>query len=158
MKELQGQLNLQNIHIAIVVADFNESVTSKLVNGAIVTLKKLGVNNEYITVVHVPGAFEIPFTVKKLLATEKYDGIMTLGAVIKGETDHYDLICQNVASGIMSLNLQGTIPVTFGILTTDNIEQAMQRAGLKMGNEGSSTAQSLQEFPLIVKLSNSKAK
>lgn len=146
MKELQGQLNLQNIHIAIVVADFNESVTSKLVNGAIVTLKKLGVNNEYITVVHVPGAFEIPFTVKKLLATEKYDGIMTLGAVIKGETDHYDLICQNVASGIMSLNLQGTIPVTFGILTTDNIEQAMQRAGLKMGNEGSSTAQSLQEM------------
>lgn len=146
MKELQGQLNLQNIHIAIVVADFNESVTSKLVNGAVVTLKKLGVNNEYITVVHVPGAFEIPFTVKKLLATEKYDGIMTLGAVIKGETDHYDLICQNVASGIMSLNLQGTIPVTFGILTTDNIEQAMQRAGLKMGNEGSSTAQSLIEM------------
>lgn len=146
MKELQGQLNLQNIHIAIVVADFNESVTSKLVNGAVVTLKKLGVNNEYITVVHVPGAFEIPFTVKKLLATEKYDGIMTLGAVIKGETDHYDLICQNVASGIMSLNLQGTIPVTFGILNTDNIEQAMQRAGLKMGNEGSSTAQSLIEM------------
>lgn len=146
MKELQGQLNLQNIHIAIVVADFNESVTSKLVNGAVVTLKKLGVNNEYITVVHVPGAFEIPFTVKKLLATEKYDGIMTLGAVIKGETDHYDLICQNVASGIMSLNLQGAIPVTFGILTTDNIEQAMQRAGLKMGNEGSSTAQSLIEM------------
>lgn len=146
MKELQGQLNLQNTHIAIVVADFNESVTSKLVNGAVVTLKKLGVNNEYITVVHVPGAFEIPFTVKKLLATEKYDGIMTLGAVIKGETDHYNLICQNVASGIMSLNLQGSIPVTFGILTTDNIEQAMQRAGLKMGNEGSSTAQSLIEM------------
>ena len=71
---------------------------------------------------------------------------MTLGAVIKGETDHYDLICQNVASGIMSLNLQGTIPVTFGILNTDNIEQAMQRAGLKMGNEGSSTAQSLIEM------------
>ena len=78
--------------------------------------------------------------------SERFDGIMTLGAVIKGDTDHYDLICQNVTRGIMDLNLQGKIPVTFGILTTDNIEQAMQRAGLKMGNEGASTAQSLLEM------------
>ena len=84
--------------------------------------------------------------VKQLLIQNKYDGILTLGAVIKGETDHYDLICQNVASGIMNLNLTSNIPITFGVLTTDNVEQAMQRAGLKAGNEGSITAQSLLEM------------
>ncbi len=146
MKELQGKLNQQNINIAIVVGNFNESVTGKLVNGAIATFHKLGIADDHLTVVHVPGAFEIPFAVKKLLTTDRYDGIMTLGAVIKGDTDHYDLICQGVTNGIMQLNLQGKVPVTFGILTTDNIEQAMQRAGLKMGNEGSSTAQSLLEM------------
>ncbi len=146
MKELQGKLNQPNVNIAIVVGDFNASVTSKLVNGAIATLHKLGIDDNNLTVVHVPGAFEIPFAVKKLLTTDHYDGIMTLGAVIKGDTDHYDLICQGVTNGIMQLNLQGKVPVTFGILTTDNIEQAMQRAGLKMGNEGSSTAESLLEM------------
>lgn len=110
------------------------------------TLEKFGVPTDQINVYHVPGAFEIPFISQRLLATGQFDGIMTLGAVIKGETDHYDLICQNVASGIMNLNAQGKIPVTFGILTTDDIEQAMQRAGLKMGNEGASTAQSLLEM------------
>lgn len=144
MKEINGKFNLQNVKIGIVVADFNETVTKQLVNGAVSMLTKFGV--EDIDVYHVPGAFEIPFIVKQLVAKEKLDGIMTLGAVIKGETDHYDLICQNVASGIMQLNLNSKIPVTFGILTTDNIEQAMQRAGLKAGNEGASTAQSLLEM------------
>ena len=83
---------------------------------------------------------------KQLLTKKEYDGILTLGAIIKGETDHYDLICQNVAGGVMNLNLTSNIPITFGILTTDNIEQAMQRAGLKAGNEGAITAQSLLEM------------
>lgn len=144
MKEINGMFNLQNIKIGIVVADFNETVTKQLVNGAVSMLAKFGV--EDINVYHVPGAFEIPFIVKQLVAKEKLDGIMTLGAVIKGETDHYDLICQNVTNGIMHLNLNSKIPITFGILTTDNIEQAMQRAGLKAGNEGASTAQSLFEM------------
>lgn len=146
MNEFAGKFNQSDVTIAIVVGDFNQSVTKNLADGAVATLRKFGVADKKIDLFHVPGAFEIPFTAKKLMATGKYDGIMTLGAVIKGDTDHYDLICQNVTNGIMQLNLKGKIPVTFGILTTDNIEQAMQRAGLKMGNEGSSTAQSLLEM------------
>lgn len=146
MNEISGKFNQQDLKIAVVVADFNSTVTSQLKEGAVSTLVKFGVNEDQVDVYHVPGAFEIPFATKKLLATGKYDGIMTLGAVIKGETDHYDLICQNITNGIMQLNMQGEVPVTFGILTTDNIEQAMQRAGLKMGNEGASTAQSLLEM------------
>lgn len=146
MKEFTGKFDQSAARIAIVVADFNETVTKQLVEGAVATLAKFGLADDQVSVYHVPGAFEIPFAVKKLLDKGGVAGIMTLGAVIKGETDHYDLICQNVASGIMQLNLQGEVPVTFGILTTDNIEQAMQRAGLKMGNEGASTAQSLLEM------------
>lgn len=146
MNEFSGKFDQQDLHIAIVVADFNSTVTRQLKEGAVATLEKFGVPTDQLTVYHVPGAFEIPFAAKKLMDSERFAGIMTLGAVIKGDTDHYDLICQNVTRGIMDLNLQGKIPVTFGILTTDNIEQAMQRAGLKMGNEGASTAQSLLEM------------
>lgn len=146
MQEFIGKYNLQDLTIGIVVADFNETVTKQLVTGAQTTLEKFGVGSDRIKVCHVPGAFEIPFIAKQMAHDPQFDGIMTLGAVIKGETDHYDLICQNVASGIMNLNLKSPIPITFGILTTDNIEQAMQRAGLKAGNEGASTAQSLLEM------------
>ena len=132
MNEFSGKFDQQNLKIAIVVADFNATVTRQLMEGAVATLEKFGVPTDQINVYHVPGAFEIPFISQRLLASGQFDGIMTLGAVIKGETDHYDLICQNVASGIMRL--------------TDDIEQAMQRAGLKMGNEGASTAQSLLEM------------
>ena len=146
MNEFSGKFDQQDLHIAIVVADFNSTVTRQLKEGAVATLEKFGVPTDQLAIYHVPGAFEIPFAAKKLMESEQFDGIMTLGAVIKGDTDHYALICQNVTHGIMDLNLQGKIPVTFGILTTDNIEQAMQRAGLKMGNEGASTAQSLLEM------------
>ena len=115
--------------IAIVVGKFNESVTRNLADGAIRTLKQFGIKDDQIDLVWVPGAFEIAFAAKKLVESGNYAGVMTLGAVIKGETDHYDLICQSTTSAIMNLNAQGTIPVTFGILTTDTIEQAMQRAG-----------------------------
>ena len=146
MNEISGKFDQHDMKIAVVVADFNDTVTRQLKDGAVNALIKFGLSSDQINVYHVPGAFEIPFTVKRLLASGKFDGIMTLGAVIKGDTDHYDLICQNVTSAIMQLNLQGEVPVTFGLLTTDNIEQAMQRAGLKMGNEGASTAQSLLEM------------
>ncbi|MEE6635346.1 6,7-dimethyl-8-ribityllumazine synthase [Limosilactobacillus pontis] len=146
MNEISGKFDQHDMKIAVVVADFNDTVTRQLKDGAVNTLIKFGLSSDQINVYHVPGAFEIPFTVKRLLASGKFDGIMTLGAVIKGDMDHYDLICQNVTSAIMQLNLQGEVPVTFGLLTTDNIEQAMQRAGLKMGNEGASTAQSLLEM------------
>ena len=144
MKEFTGKFNVQSAEIGIVVADFNETVTKQLVQGATEMLAKFDLEN--VDVYHVPGAFEIPFMTKQLLAKKEYDGILALGAVIKGETDHYDLICKNVASGVMNLNLTSNIPITFGILTTDNIEQAMQRAGLKAGNEGAITAQSLLEM------------
>lgn len=144
MKEFTGKFNVQSAKIGIVVADFNKTVTKQLVQGATEMLAKFDLEN--VDVYHVPGAFEIPFMTKQLLAKKEYDGILTLGAIIKGETDHYDLICQNVAGGVMNLNLTSNIPITFGILTTDNIEQAMQRAGLKAGNEGAITAQSLLEM------------
>ena len=144
MKEFTGKFNVQRAKIGIVVADFNDTVTKQLVQGATEMLAKFDLEN--VDVYHVPGAFEIPFMTKQLLIKKEYDGILTLGAVIKGETDHYDLICQNVTSGVMNLNLTSNIPITFGILTTDNIEQAMQRAGLKAGNEGAITAQSLLEM------------
>lgn len=146
MNEISGKFNEHDMKVAIVVADFNGTVTHQLKEGAVNTLIKFGLTSDQINVYHVPGAFEIPFAVKKLLNSARFDGIMTLGAVIKGDTDHYDLICQNVTSAIMQLNMQGEIPITFGLLTTDNVEQAMQRAGLKMGNEGASTAQSLLEM------------
>ncbi|WP_295746494.1 6,7-dimethyl-8-ribityllumazine synthase [uncultured Limosilactobacillus sp.] len=149
MKEISGSFQLADIanaRIAIIVADFNETVTRQLKEGAVKTLLKFGLTDNQINVYHVPGAFEIPFTVKRLLSSGQFNGMMTLGAVIKGDTAHYDLICQNVTSAIMQLNLQGDVPVTFGLLTTDNIEQALQRAGLKMGNEGAETAISLLEM------------
>ena len=145
MTEYTG--NFTNTHgkIAIVVAKFNEIVTKNLVRGAKETLHQFGINDAEIDVFWVPGAFEIGFTVQKIVNSNKYSGVMTLGAVIKGETDHA-MIIQNVTSAIMQMNLQAKIPVTFGILTTENIEQALQRSGLKVGNEGSSTAQSLLEM------------
>lgn len=146
MTEYTG--NFTNTHgkIAIVVAKFNEIVTKNLVRGAKETLHQFGIQDDEIDVIWVPGAFEIGFTAQKLINSDKYAGIMTLGAVIKGETDHYAMIIQNVTNAIMQMNLQAKIPVTFGILTTENIEQALQGAGLKAGNEGSSTAQSLLEM------------
>ncbi len=118
------------------------------------TLKQFEANEKNIDVYWVPAAFEIGFTAKKIMLSNKYDGIMTLGAVIRGETDHYSMIIQNVTSAIMQINLEAKIPVTFGILTTDDIEQALQRAGLKAGNEGSSTAQTLLEMISLNKMMN----
>lgn len=142
----RGLLNNAHGKIAIVVSKFNEIVTKQLVDGAISTLTQFGIKEENIDIYWVPGAFEIGFTSQKIMQKNEYDGIMTLGAVIKGETDHYTLIINNVTNAIMQLNLAGKIPVTFGILTTENIDQALQRSGLKAGNEGSATAQSLLEM------------
>lgn len=146
MTEYRG--NFTNVHgkIAIVIAKFNHLVTKNLVSGAQETLYQFGIRDEDIDIYWVPGAFEIGFTAQKLLNSNQYAGIMSLGAVIKGETDHYNMIIQNIISALMQMNLEAKIPITFGILTTDNIDQALQRLGLKVGNEGSSTAQSLLEM------------
>ena len=148
----EGNFENNDVKIAIVASKFNEIVTHHLVDGALATLKQFGINENNIDVYWVPGAFEIGFTAKKIMLSGIYYGIMTLGAVIKGETDHYSMIIQNVTNAIMQINLEAEIPVTFGILTTDDIEQALQRAGLKAGNEGSSTAQSLLEMISLNKM------
>ena len=152
MSVYEGNFENNDVKIAIVASKVNEIVTHHLVDGALATLKQFGINENNIDVYWVPGAFEIGFTAKKIMLSGKYDGIMTLGAVIKGETDHYSMIIQNVTNAIMQINLEAEIPVTFGILTTDDIEQALQRAGLKAGNEGSSTAQSLLEMISLNKM------
>lgn len=154
MSVYEGNFKNNDVKIAIVASKFNEIVTHHLVDGTLATLKQFGVNEKNIDVYWVPGAFEIGFTAKKIMLSDKYDGIMTLGAVIRGETDHYSMIIQNVTSAIMQINLEAKIPVTFGILTTDDIEQALQRAGLKAGNEGSSTAQTLLEMISLNKMMN----
>ena len=146
MKNYKGGFIGQNKHVAIVAGEFNTVVTQKLVDGAIESLSRHAVSDNDIDVYWVPGAFEIPFAVQKLLKKNAYDGIMTLGAVIKGETDHYDLICSSVAAAIANLNTSANVPVTFGALTTHDLEQAVQRAGAKAGNEGSATAKSLLEM------------
>ena len=152
MSVYEGNFENNDVKIAIVASKFNEIVTHHLVDGALATLKQFGINENNIDVYWVPGAFEIGFTAKKIMLSGKYDGIMTLGAVIKGETDHYSMMIQNVTNAIMQINLEAEIPVTFGILTTDDIEEALQRAGLKAGNEGSSTAQSLLEMISLNKM------
>ena len=152
MSVYEGNFENNDVKIAIVASKFNEIVTHHLVDGALATLKQFGINENNIDVYWVPGAFEIGFTAKKIMLSGKYDGIMTLGAVIKGETDHYSMIIQNVTNAIMQINLEAEIPVTFGMLTTDDIEQALQRAGLKAGNEGSSTGQSLLEMIYLNKM------
>lgn len=144
MKEFTGKFNVQSAEIGIVVADFNETVTKQLVQGATEMLAKFDLEN--VDVYHVPGAFEIPFMTKKIVATGKYDGVITLGSVIRGSTSHYDLVCNEVAKGVGQINLTSDIPVMFGVITTEDIEQAIERSGSKAGNKGSECAQGVLEM------------
>lgn len=136
----EGKLTGEGLKIGIVVARFNEFITSKLLSGAEDVLKRHGVNESDVEVAWVPGAFEIPFAAKKLADTGKYDAILTLGTVIRGSTPHFDYVCNEAAKGVGSLALSTGIPVIFGVLTTNTIEQAIERAGTKAGNKGAETA------------------
>ena len=136
MREVYGKLNGEGKKIGIVVAKFNELVTRKLLDGAKQVLEQLGVEANNIIVYWVPGAFEIPRVVKLLSNSGKVDGIISLGAVIRGETSHYDYVCNEVSSGISQVSLNNKVPVMFGILTTDSMNQALDRAGGKSGNKG----------------------
>ncbi len=136
MKKYEGKLVADGIKIGIIAARFNEFIVSKLIDGALDGLKRHNVNEEDIELLWTPGAFEIPLTALKVAKTKKYDAIICLGAVIKGSTDHYDFVCNEVTKGIASVSLQTEVPVMFGILTTDNLEQAIERAGTKVGNKG----------------------
>ncbi len=147
----EGQLIAQNEKIAIVVSRFNEFITSKLLSGCIDTLKRHKVNEENIDIIWVPGAFEIPLIAKKLAKNSKYSGIIALGAVIKGSTPHFDYVAAEVSKGVAHVALESEKPVIFAVLTTDNIEQAIERAGTKSGNKGSEAALSLIEMIDLIK-------
>jgi 6,7-dimethyl-8-ribityllumazine synthase len=151
MKIYEGNLVPKSVKIAIIVTRFNEFITSKLLAGAMDALKRHEVSEEAIEIVWVPGAFEIPLIASKLAASKKYDAIICLGAVIRGATTHYDYVCSEVSKGIASVSLATGVPVMFGILTTENIEQAIERAGTKAGNKGYDCAIGAIEMINLVK-------
>lgn len=146
MKTYEGNLVSENIKVGIVVARFNEFITSKLLSGALDALKRLNVEESDIEVAWVPGAFEIPLIASKMAKSKKYDTVICLGAIIRGSTSHYDYVCSEVSKGIAQISLASDIPVMFGVLTTENIEQAIERAGTKAGNKGFDCAQSAIEM------------
>ena len=146
MKVLEGFYEGKGLKIAIVASRFNEFITSKLVGGAEDCLRRHNVAEEDITLAWVPGAFEIPLIAKKLAKSGKYDAVICVGAVIRGATSHYDYVCAEVSKGIANVSLETEIPVLFGVLTTDTIEQAIERAGTKAGNKGYDCAMSALEM------------
>lgn len=132
----EGNLTAKGLKFAIIVSRFNEFITSKLLGGAEDGLKRHGVAQKDIDIIWVPGAFEIPLVAKKLAKLGKYNAVIALGAVIRGSTTHYDYVCNEVAKGVAAVALQEQLPVIFGVITTENIEQAIERAGTKSGNKG----------------------
>ena len=151
MKTFEGNLVAQNMKVALVAARFNEFITSKLIGGAMDGLTRHGVQEEDISLAWVPGAFEIPLIASKMAASGKYDAVICLGAVIRGSTSHYDYVCAEVSKGIAQVSLQSQVPVLFGVLTTDTIEQAIERAGTKAGNKGYDCALSAVEMVNLIR-------
>lgn len=146
MRILEGNLVADKLKVGIVAGRFNEFIVSKLLSGALDGLKRHGVDKENIDVAWVPGAFEIPLIAKKMIQNEKYDAVICLGAVIKGSTPHFDYVCAEISKGIAQVSMQTEKPVIFGVLTTDTIEQAIERAGTKAGNKGYDAAVSAIEM------------
>lgn len=151
MRTFEGKLVAKDMKIGIVVARFNEFITSKLLGGAMDGLIRHNVSEENIDVAWVPGAFEIPLIASKMAALKKYDAVLCLGAVIRGSTSHYDYVCNEVSKGIASISLESGIPVMFGVITTENIEQAIERAGTKSGNKGFDCAVSAVEMVNLIR-------
>lgn len=151
MRVLEGNVVAKGIRVGIVAARFNEFITSKLVGGALDGLKRHDVKEEDIDVAWVPGAFEIPLIASKMAKSKKYDAVICVGAVIRGSTSHYDYVCSEVSKGIANVSLASDIPVMFGVLTTDTIEQAIERAGTKAGNKGFECAEGAIEMVNLIK-------
>ncbi|MGE1063281.1 6,7-dimethyl-8-ribityllumazine synthase [Megasphaera paucivorans] len=147
----EGNLLGSGLKFGIVAARFNEFITSKLLGGAYDALSRHGVDKENITTAWVPGAFEIPLIAQKMAESEKFDAVICLGAVIRGATTHYDLVCGEAAKGIAQVSLKTGVPVMFGVITTENIEQAVERAGTKAGNKGFDVAVSAIEMVNLIK-------
>ena len=151
MKIIEGSLVAQGIRVGIVVSRFNEFIGSKLLSGALDGLKRHGVAEKNIEVAYVPGAFEIPLVAKKMAESDQYDCVICLGAVIRGSTSHYDYVCNEVSKGISAISLKYDLPVMFGVITTENIEQAIERAGTKAGNKGYDCALGAIEMVNLIK-------
>ncbi|MFC1884735.1 6,7-dimethyl-8-ribityllumazine synthase [Thermodesulfobacteriota bacterium] len=143
---LEGKLSAEGLRFAIVVSRFNDFISSRLVEGAIDALQRHGLKGEDVAVAKVPGAFEIPLAAKKLCQTGKFDAVICLGAVIRGATPHFEYVAAEVSKGIANVALESSVPVTFGVLTTDNLEQAIERAGSKSGNKGFEAAMAAVEM------------
>lgn len=146
----KGKMSGKGKRFGIVVSRFNEFITSKLLEGAVDTLIRHDVDESDIDIYWVPGSFEIPVITKKIAGTKKYDAIICLGAIIQGDTPHYEFIAGEVTKGIAMVSLESEIPVSFGVITTDNIEQAIERAGTKAGNKGKQSAESALEMANLI--------
>ncbi|SES83419.1 6,7-dimethyl-8-ribityllumazine synthase [[Clostridium] polysaccharolyticum] len=151
MKTLEGKLVAEGMKVGIIASRFNEFIVSKLVSGAVDGLVRHNVNEDDISIAWVPGAFEIPVIADKMAKSGKYDAVICVGAVIRGATSHYDYVCSEVSKGIAQASMNSGIPVLFGILTTDSIEQAIERAGTKAGNKGYDCALSAIEMVNLMK-------
>ena len=151
MKIFEGKLVSEGTKVGIVCARFNEFIVSRLLSGCEDTLLRHGVQAEDITVAWVPGAFEVPLIASKMARCGRYDAVIALGAVIRGATSHYDYVCSEVAKGVASAALNSDVPVMFGVLTTDTLEQAIERAGTKAGNKGAECAQSAIEMVNLIR-------
>nr|WP_320148273.1 6,7-dimethyl-8-ribityllumazine synthase [uncultured Anaeromusa sp.] len=151
MKTIEGQLSAQGLRVGIVVARFNEFINSKLLAGAIDALKRHGADEDAVDVAWVPGAFEIPMIAQKMAESKKYDAIICLGTVIRGSTSHYDYVCAEVSKGVAHVGLASGVPTMFGVLTTDTIEQAIERSGTKAGNKGFDAAMAAMEMANLIK-------
>jgi 6,7-dimethyl-8-ribityllumazine synthase len=150
-KVFEGKLVAQNLKFGIVVARFNEFINGKLLEGALDALKRHGANEEDIHIVWVPGAFEIPLVAQRMAVSTKYDAVICLGTVIRGGTSHYDYVCSEVSKGIAHVGMTTGVPTIFGVLTTENIEQAIERAGTKAGNKGFDAAVTAVEMANLLR-------
>ena len=148
---LEGNLTAEGLKFGIVVARFNEFITSKLLSGALDTLHRHAAKDDDVDVAWVPGAFEIPMAAKKMAGSGKYDAVICIGAVIRGSTSHYDYVCNEVSKGVAQVGLSTGVPTLFSVVTTENIEQAIERAGTKAGNKGSDGAMAAMEMANLLK-------
>ncbi|MDD6218866.1 MAG: 6,7-dimethyl-8-ribityllumazine synthase [Selenomonadaceae bacterium] len=150
-KIIEGMLTAEGLKFGVVVSRFNEFLTSKLLGGALDTLKRHGAAEDDVTVAWVPGAFELPFIAKKMAESGKYDAIIALGTVIRGSTTHYDYVCNEAAKGIAQASMSTGVPVAFSVVTTENIEQAIERSGTKAGNKGADGAMTAIEMANLLR-------
>jgi len=150
-KIIEGKVDASGLKFAIILSRFNEFITAKLLEGCLDSLLRHGANDQHISIIKVPGAFEIPLIAQKVAETKQFDAIICLGAVIRGQTPHFEYIASQVTKGIASIQLKSGIPIAYGIITSDNLEQAIERAGTKLGNKGWDAAISAIEMANILK-------